>query len=148
MASSFIPFHPQPPRPQAEVQPRSDPPARTLFEQLGAPAFESLVERFYDGVANDALLRPMYPADLQESKRTLALFLIQFFGGPTDYSDERGHPRLRMRHLPFSIGQAERDAWMRHMKAAVESGDFAPHVQDTLLEYFERVATFMMNRAD
>ena len=141
MASSFIPFHPNP-------NPQNEPTPRTLYEQLGASAFEKLVERFYDGVATDALLRPMYPSDLGESKRTLALFLIQFFGGPTDYSDERGHPRLRMRHLPFSIGQDERDAWMHHMKSAVESGDFEPHIQATLLEYFERVATFMINRAE
>ena len=90
-------------------------------------------------------LRPMYPADLTESKRHMALFLMQYFGGPTTYSQERGHPRLRMRHLPFSIGQAERDAWMRHMTDAVKS-EMPTEVHPILLDYFDRVATFMMNR--
>lgn len=118
---------------------------QTVFEAVGgAPAFERLVERFYNGVATDTTLRPMYPADLTESKRHLRLFLIQFFGGPTTYSQERGHPRLRMRHLPFSIGQAERDAWMHHMTAAIET-EMPPEVHGVLLDYFDRVATFMMN---
>lgn len=128
----------------AAPQPDKD---TSLYARLGgADAFEQLVERFYNGVARDAVLRPLYPDDLAESKRTLALFLIQFFGGPTDYSNERGHPRLRMRHLPFAIGQAERDAWVQNMKNAVESGGFSPEIEATLLEYFERVATFMMNQ--
>jgi hemoglobin len=119
----------------------------TLFDAIGGAAtFERIVERFYQGVATDPVLRPLYPEDLTESKRHLALFLMQYFGGPTTYSQERGHPRLRMRHLPFTIGQAERDAWMRHMKAAVEAEQLPAVIQGTLLDYFERVATFMMNR--
>ncbi len=138
MAISPIPFHSQP----APETPKE----MTFFEQVGgAPAFERLVEHFYNGVSRDATLRPMYPADLTESKRHLALFLMQYFGGPTTYSDERGHPRLRMRHLPFSVGQAERDAWMRHMTAAVET-EMPPQFHEVLLDYFGRVATFMMNR--
>ncbi len=112
----------------------------------GAPTFERIVENFYIGIAGDALLRPMYPEDLTESKKYMTLLLIQFFGGPKTYSEERGHPRLRMRHLPFSIGQAERDAWMKHMQAAVEAEHFAPAMTAALLDYFENTATFMMNR--
>src|SRR6266851_5677376 len=96
----------------------------TIFEAVGgAETFDRLVERFYAGVATDPILRPMYPDDLAESQRRLALFLMQYFGGPTTYSDERGHPRLRLRHLPFAVTRAARDAWMRHMSAALESLD-------------------------
>lgn len=120
---------------------------QTIYEQAGGAAtFERLVERFYEGVEQDPVLRPMYPEDLTEGKRHLALFLMQFFGGPGTYSQERGHPRLRMRHLPFAIGQAERDAWVRHMTAAVNTEPLPDSVRAAMLEYFERTATFMMNR--
>jgi hemoglobin len=87
----------------------------------GQPFFNDLVERFYDGVADDEILRPMYPEDLTESKRILALFLAQYWGGPAAYAEERGHPRLRMRHAPFRITKRARDAWLVHMRAAVAS---------------------------
>jgi len=77
------------------------------------------VDRFYLGVAGDPLLRPLYPEDLSESARHLALFLMQYWGGPGTYGEQRGHPRLRMRHAPFVIGPAERDAWLRHMGDAL-----------------------------
>ncbi len=119
----------------------------TIYELAGGEAtFTRLAENFYNAVAQDEVLRPMYPGDWDESKRTLRLFLMQYFGGPGDYSLERGHPRLRMRHIPFSIGQAERDAWMKHMTAALEAENFAPELHAVFIEYFERVATFMMNR--
>jgi hemoglobin len=119
----------------------------TIFDLAGGePAFARIVERFYDAVHHDPVLRPLYPPDLTESKRTLRLFLMQYFGGPTDYSNERGHPRLRMRHLPFSIGQAERDAWMTHMDAAVRAEQLPEAIEAVLLEYFHRAATFMMNK--
>lgn len=119
----------------------------TLYERAGGkPFFERLVASFYAGVANDPVIRPMYPDDLTESRRTLTLFLMQYFGGPGDYSQERGHPRLRMRHVPFAIGLAERNAWMRHMRAAVEAETNEEEIRAALLEYFERAATFMMNR--
>jgi hemoglobin len=121
--------------------------ARTIFQAVGgAETFDRVVERFYAGVADDPVLRPMYPAALEESRRRLSLFLQQYFGGPAAYSEERGHPRLRMRHLPFTIGQVERDAWMRHMRAAVEAEGFPAEVESVLLEYFERAASFLMNR--
>jgi hemoglobin len=87
----------------------------------GEGFFSELVERFYDGVSGDLLLRPLYPDDLAESRRHLLLFLQQYWGGPTTYDHERGHPRLRMRHAPFVIGEPERDAWLHHMLAALES---------------------------
>jgi len=94
----------------------------TLYERVGGEQFfVDLVDRFYLGVAGDPLLRPLYPDDLTESSRHLALFLVQYWGGPATYSEERGHPRLRMRHAPFVIGPAERDAWLRHMLAALDA---------------------------
>ena len=120
---------------------------RTIYEMAGgAPTFERIVARFYEGVETDATLRPMYPDDLSESRHHMALFLMQYFGGPTTYSDGRGHPRLRMRHIPFEIGQAERDAWLRHMTAAVEAENLPPDIRAAMLEYFDRAATFMMNK--
>src|SRR5688500_17445311 len=120
---------------------------RTIYEMAGgAPTFERIVARFYEGVESDSTLRAMYPEDLDESRHHLALFLMQYFGGPTTYSGGRGHPRLRMRHIPCSIGQAERDAWVRHMTAAVEAEELPEAVRAAMLEYFDRAATFMMNR--
>src|SRR5687768_14092194 len=93
----------------------------TVYEQAGGDeAFALLVDAFYRGVEQDSLLRPMYPEELGEARERLFLFLTQFFGGPDRYDRLRGHPRLRMRHFPFSIGQPERDAWLVHMRAAVE----------------------------
>jgi hemoglobin len=119
----------------------------TLFDRVGGePFFFALVDRFYAAVEDDPLLRPIYPADLTPSKRHLALFLAQYWGGPPAYNTERGHPRLRMRHVPFAVGQRERDNWVRHMRAAVESSDAAPADRDALLHYFETAATSLINR--
>ena len=91
-----------------------------MFDRVGGqPFFSALVDRFYAGVATDPVLRPLYPDDLVEPKEHLALFLAQYWGGPRTYSEERGHPRLRMRHAPFVIGSLERDAWLRHMTDAL-----------------------------
>jgi hemoglobin len=119
-----------------------------VFELAGGEAtFRRLVERFYAGVADDPLLRPIYPEkDLSGATERLTLFLIQYWGGPQTYSEQRGHPRLRMRHQPFAIGEAERDAWLRHMTAAVDSIDFAPAVRKALLDYFETASSAMVNR--
>jgi hemoglobin len=120
----------------------------TVFEAVGgAVTFRTLVERFYAGVATDPILRPIYPdQDLSNATERLTLFLIQYWGGPDTYSATRGHPRLRLRHQPFAIGQAERDAWLRHMTAAVESLDLPPDVRKDLLDYFETASTAMINR--
>jgi hemoglobin len=92
----------------------------TLFERVGGEQFfVDLVDLFYVGVAGDPLLRPLYPEELSESSHHLALFLVQYWGGPGTYNEQRGHPRLRMRHAPFVIGPAERDAWLRHMEDAL-----------------------------
>ena len=121
---------------------------RTMYELAGGePTFRRLVERFYAGVATDPVLRPVYPEeDLAGATERLTLFLIQYWGGPTTYSERRGHPRLRMRHVPFAIGQRERDAWLAHMTAAVESLELPAPVQTALLDYFERASTAMINR--
>jgi hemoglobin len=118
-----------------------------VFEAAGGEAaFRLLVERFYAGVADDPLLRPLYPGeDLADAAEHLTLFLIQYWGGPSTYNEERGHPRLRMRHQPFAIGQAERDAWLGHMSAAVESLDLVPAVRKAMIDYFEAASTAMIN---
>ena len=122
--------------------------AETLYDHVGGAAyFETLVDRFYDAVSADPVLRPMYPDDLSESKRTLTGFLIQYWGGPADYSAERGHPRLRMRHVPFAIGQPERDAWARHMGDAVRASGASEAAEAALLSYFDQAATAMINTA-
>jgi hemoglobin len=119
-----------------------------VFAAAGGEAtFRLLVSRFYARVAGDALLRPLYPdEDLASATERLTLFLIQYWGGPSTYNEQRGHPRLRMRHQPFEIGQAERDAWLRHMTAAVESLDVVPAVRKALLDYFETASTAMINQ--
>jgi hemoglobin len=113
------------------------------------PFFELLVGRFYDALATDPVLRPIYPeADdaLPDARHRLTLFLAQYWGGPTTYDLERGHPRLRMRHAPFAIGPAERDAWLRHMSDAVRQLDPPPSVTARLVAYFEMAAEAMRNR--
>lgn len=121
----------------------------TLYSRVGGrPWFEALTERFYAGVATDPVLRPLYPDDdLAGARARLCGFLIQYWGGPTDYSDERGHPRLRMRHMPFAIGPRERDAWLHHMSAAVREMGAAPTDEAALLDYFANAATHLSNRA-
>jgi len=121
--------------------------ARTVFEAAGgAGTFDRIVERFYEGVAGDPVLRPLYPEDLEASKRHLSLFLVQYFGGPSTYSEQRGHPRLRMRHLLFTIGQRERDAWVKHMSAALDAEQLPEPIRSLMADYFDRAATFMMNQ--
>lgn len=121
----------------------------SLYERAGGmPFFERLVDRFYDGVREDGVLRPLYPEeDLVPAARRLTLFLAQYWGGPGTYTDERGHPRLRMRHAPFPIGSDERDRWMTHMRAAVDASDADPATAGELLRYFEMAAEAMRNQA-
>jgi hemoglobin len=122
-------------------------PEETAFTRWGGePFFTALIERFYEGVATDPLLRPLYPDDLTESQAHLALFLMQYWGGPRDYSDQRGHPRLRMRHAPFPIGTAEADAWLRHMTDAVTDAHMEPADQEELLEYLAMAARSLINQ--
>src|SRR6188508_1780903 len=118
------------------------PDTATLYDRAGGmPFFERLVGRFYAGVATDPILRPLYPEpDLGGAQRRLTLFLAQYWGGPRTYDEERGHPRLRMRHAPFAIDGAERDRWLVHMRAAI--ADLAPpeEVAAELERYFSMAA--------
>jgi hemoglobin len=112
----------------------------------GEPTFRKLVDEFYAGVAGDPVLRPLYPdADLAAAAQRLRLFLIQYWGGPSTYSQLRGHPRLRMRHAPFRVGPRERDAWLGHMRAAVDALGLPPEQDATLWDYLRRSAFFMVN---
>lgn len=120
---------------------------QSFYEQVGGEeTFRKLVHRFYEGVATDPLLRPMYPEeDLGPAEERLRLFLIQYWGGPRTYNEQRGHPRLRMRHVPFRIGAAERDLWLRHMRAAVDSLDLHEVLERQLWEYMVMAAHSMVN---
>jgi len=123
------------------------PPQQTFYDAIGGEAvFRGIVARFFAQVPTDEVLRTVYPQDdLNGAEERLALFLMQYWGGPTTYSDERGHPRLRMRHAPFRIGPAERDAWLGAMRVAIdEAGLAAPH-REQLWEYVQSTANHMIN---
>jgi hemoglobin len=114
----------------------------------GRPTFERLVRVFYEGVAEDEVLRPMYPEeDLEGAIQRLTGFLEQYWGGPGTYSEQRGHPRLRMRHLPFAVTPDARDRWLRHMRTAVDALGLAPLQEAMLWDYLERAAHAMVNTA-
>lgn len=119
----------------------------TLYDRVGGAAwFDALATRFYDAVAVDPILRPLYPDDLVAAREHLRDFLMQYWGGPTHYSDTRGHPRLRLRHGPFAIGALERDAWYSHMAAAVAAGGLSQADEAAMLSYFANAATHLINR--
>jgi hemoglobin len=119
----------------------------SFYEAIGGhETFVALVDRFYAGVAADEVLRPLYPeADLASAAERLRMFLEQYWGGPTTYSDQRGHPRLRMRHAPFRVDSQARDHWLLHMREAVESLALPPAYESTLWTYLERAAWSMLN---
>ena len=120
----------------------------TFFDQVGGHEFfHRLVSNFYLEIETDELLRPMYPEDLTESKRHFEMFLEQYWGGPKRYSEERGHPRLRMRHAPFHINRAARDAWLAAMGKALEKerSDLSDEQFDELHGYFDMAAHQMRN---
>jgi hemoglobin len=122
--------------------------AHTLYEAVGGvPFFEELVDRFYDGVARDPQLLALYPepADLGAARRHLRLFLAQYWGGPTEYSELRGHPALRMRHAPFAIGADARDRWLVHMRSALASMHPAPDVARAFEDYLTMAADALRN---
>ncbi len=123
---------------------------QTFYDAVGgAPTFRRLVDEFYAGVADDPVLRPLYPdADLGTAADRLRMFLEQYWGGPGTYSQQRGHPRLGQRHAPFRIGPRQRDAWLRHMRHAVDSLHLDPAHDATLWGYLERAAMFMVNTFD
>jgi hemoglobin len=122
--------------------------ADTFYAAVGGEeTFRRLVERFYAGVADDPVLRPLYPEeDLGPAAERLRMFLEQYWGGPTTYSQRRGHPRLRMRHVPFAIGTEQRDAWLRHMRDALDSLDLPPAYEQTLWQYLTSAADSLRNQ--
>lgn len=119
----------------------------TFYDQIGGhQTFRRLVDAFYRGVASDPVLKPMYPEDdLGPAAERLTLFLEQYWGGPGTYSEQRGHPRLRLRHQPFRVNPDARDRWLTHMRAAVDELDLAPLQVETLWSYLERAAFAMVN---
>ncbi|CAA9238008.1 MAG: Hemoglobin-like protein HbO [uncultured Corynebacteriales bacterium] len=129
------------------TEPQSD---QTLYDLVGGEeTFRRLVGRFYEGVRADPVLRPLYPEeDLGPAEDRLRMFLVQYWGGPRTYSERRGHPRLRMRHAPFAIGEAARDAWLRHMREALDSLELPADQAGTLWRYLEMAAHSMQNQWD
>src|SRR3954452_21981703 len=125
-------------------------PVPTFYDAVGGhPTFVALVRRFYEGVAGDPPLRALYPAeDLGPAQERLRGFLEQYWGGPTTYSQERGHPRLRMRHAPFAVTPDMRDRWITHMRDAVDSLELPEGQRTELWTYLERAAHFMVNTPD
>lgn len=118
-----------------------------FFELVGGTeTFKKLTDRFYEGVAKDDVLRPMYPEeDLGPAAERLRMFLEQYWGGPTTYQEQRGHPRLKMRHAPFKINPLARERWLYHMQVAVDSLELAPLQKAELWGYLDRAATAMLN---
>lgn len=119
---------------------------QTVFEQAGGEAaFKRLVDLFYKKVEADPLLRPLFPEDMEPGKHWQYLFLMQYFGGPADYSALRGHPRLRMRHGPFAIDREAAERWLAHMLASIKETGIPEPARSAMRDYFERAAPFMIN---
>jgi hemoglobin len=125
-------------------------PATTDYDLFGGePFFERLVEAFYERVAKDPVLRPMYPpGDLTAARRRLTMFLEQYWGGPQTYSEERGHPRLRMRHAGFFIDSGARDRWLAHMYESILEQNMSPEAEKLLWQYLVGAAIAMQNVPD
>lgn len=121
-----------------------------FFELVGGTnTFKKLVDKFYEGVAQDDVLRPMYPEDdLAPAAERLRMFLEQYWGGPTTYQDQRGHPRLKMRHSPYKINPLARERWLFHMRVAVDFLELDPLKEAELWGYLDRAATAMLNTFD
>jgi hemoglobin len=128
-------------------QPRSTDPQQTFYERVGGhETFVKLVHEFYLGVADDQPLRDLYPEeDLGPAEERLRMFLEQYWGGPTTYSEQRGHPRLRMRHMPYAVTPDQRDRWLRHMNAAIDSLGLDPMDDHQMRAYMAHAAHFMVN---
>ncbi|HEY4421908.1 MAG TPA: globin [Pseudonocardia sp.] len=121
-------------------------PQNFYAEVGGAPVFEKIVSRFYEQVREDEVLRPLYPQDdLDGAEVRLRMFLEQYWGGPRTYSEQRGHPRLRMRHAPFHVGPIERDAWLRCMRVAVDEAGLEEQHRERLWQYLTYAAASMVN---
>lgn len=127
---------------------RSSPTPSNVYEAVGGrPYFERLIDAFYRGIESDELLRPMYPEDLTQSHLNMVDFLGQYWGGPTTYSDRKGHPRLRMRHVRFPIDEAATNAWLTHMRNAIEATEGASEeIKAGMNDYFVMAANHLLNR--
>jgi hemoglobin len=123
---------------------------QTFFDEIGGQAtIETIVRGFYAGVAEDEVLRPLYPeADLEPAIDRLTKFLAQYWGGPTTYSEERGHPRLRMRHAPFTVDVDARDRWLAHFRAGLDAAGLTPEQDEQFWAYVNHAATFLVNAPD
>jgi hemoglobin len=125
---------------------------RTFFDEIGGlPVIEGIVARFYEGVAGDEVLAPMYPADdLADGTAAwrLTMFLAQYWGGPTTYSQERGHPRLRMRHAPFAVTPRAKEHWLMHFRAGLDAANLSPDLDAQFWDYVTHAAQFMVNTFD
>jgi hemoglobin len=121
----------------------------TFYEEIGGmETIRTIVAKFYEGVATDELMRPMYPEeDLGPAQERLTLFLAQYWGGPTTYSEQRGHPRLRMRHAPFEVTPEARDRWLQHFREGLDAAGLTPEQDAQFWAYAEHAATFMVNTA-
>lgn len=123
---------------------------QSFYEAVGGyPTIAKIVDRFYEGVATDDVLRPLYPEeDLAPAAERLTMFLVQYWGGPTTYSEQRGHPRLRMRHAPFKVNPEARDHWLVHFRAGLESANLPPEREAQFWDYVKHAAQFMVNTFD
>jgi len=121
--------------------------SETFYDEIGGMAtFETIVSVFYAGVATDPLLRPLYPEeDLGPAEVRFRLFLAQYWGGPTTYSDQRGHPRLRMRHAPFAVTPEAKDRWLVHFRAGLDAAELTPEQDERFWDYVNHAAQFMVN---
>ena len=118
----------------------------TLYDLVGGePVFRQLVADFYRGVASVPVLRPLYPDDLGPAEERLRMFLVQYWGGPGTYSEQLGHPRLRMRHVSWQVGERERDAWLSHMLAAVTRLQVPDEARAAIWDHLERAAYSLVN---
>lgn len=123
------------------------PGGQTFYDEIGGyPTIAKIVDRFYEGVATDEVLRPLYPEeDLRPAAERFTLFLVQYWGGPTTYSDNRGHPRLRMRHAPFAVTPLARDHWLKHFRAGLDEANLTPEQDAKFWDYVTHAAQFMVN---
>lgn len=126
------------------------PGGQTFYDEIGGyPTIAKIVDRFYEGVATDEVLRPLYPEeDLGPAAERFTLFLAQYWGGPTTYSDNRGHPRLRMRHAPFAVTPLARDHWLEHFRAGLDEANLTPEQDAKFWDYVTHAAQFMVNSLD
>ena len=125
-------------------------PEQTFYEEIGGhETVARIVEVFYEGVAGDPVLRPLYPEeDLGPAAARLTMFLVQYWGGPNTYSNQRGHPRLRIRHAPFAVTPKARDQWLKHFREGLDAVNLTPEQDTQFWEYIERAAQFLLNAED